>query len=150
MSLLQAGYAVAARERGGWMTHDQLGSPSLLLAVQDPELLAATSKALLGSVLDYEQRRGDDLLASLGAFLDSGGRCQEAAASQLHLHINTLRHRMTRIEELTGRSLSRTPDRVDLYLALRALRGSWSARAGHLGDVARSGHSSTNAQILAA
>lgn len=124
VSLLQADHAVeavSARPDGGWMTHEQLSSPALLLAVQNPELLTATSRALLGPVLDHDERRGGDLLPSLAVFLDAGGRWQEAA-QQLHVHINTLRHRMSRVEELTGRSLSRTSDRVDLYLALRALR----------------------------
>ncbi|MBA8826060.1 hypothetical protein FHX42_003436 [Saccharopolyspora lacisalsi] len=126
VSLLQAGHAAEAmssRPGGGWMTHEQLSSPTLLLSVQDPELLAATSKTLLGPVLDHDERRGGDLLPSLTVFLDAGGRWQEAA-QRLHVHINTLRHRMSRVEELTERSLSRTSDRVDLYLALRALRQS--------------------------
>lgn len=127
VSLLQAAHSAEAAPSadadgaGGWMTHDQLSSPTLLLSAQDPDLLAATSRALLGPVLDHDERRGTDLLPSLRVFLDSGGRWQEAA-QQLHVHINTLRHRMGRVEELTARSLSHTPDRVDLYLALHALR----------------------------
>jgi DNA-binding PucR family transcriptional regulator len=35
------------------------------------------------------------------------------------VHVNTLRYRIGRIEELTGRDLSRLADRVDFYLALR-------------------------------
>ncbi|MCI2419179.1 PucR family transcriptional regulator ligand-binding domain-containing protein [Saccharopolyspora sp. K220] len=123
VSLLQAAHAaeaVSSRAESGWMTHEQLSSPALLLSAQDPELLAATSRALLGPVLDHDERRGSDLLPSLAVFLDAGGRWQEAA-QRLHVHINTLRHRMSRVEDLTGRSLFSTPDRVDLYLALRAL-----------------------------
>jgi len=126
VSLLQARHAVeavASRASGGWMTHEQLSSPTQLLSAQDPELLEATSRALLGPVLEHDRRRGGDLLPSLEQFLDSGGRWQDAA-HQLHVHINTLRHRMNRVEELTGRSLSRTADRVDLFLAVRALRSS--------------------------
>ncbi|TDD36740.1 helix-turn-helix domain-containing protein [Saccharopolyspora elongata] len=124
VSLLQAAHAaeaVSSRAERGWMTHEQLSSPALLLSAQDPELLAATSRALLGPVLDHDERRGSDLVPSLAVFLDAGGRWQEAA-QRLHVHINTLRHRMNRVEELTGRSLSITADRVDLFLALRALR----------------------------
>lgn len=123
VSLLQASHAaeVLSSRTAGWMTHEQLSSPTLLLSLQDPELLSATSRALLGPVLDQDERRGGDLLPSLEVFLDTGGRWQEAA-QRLHVHINTLRHRMSRVEELTGRSLSHTPDRVDLFLALRALR----------------------------
>ncbi|RKT85918.1 DNA-binding transcriptional regulator, PucR family [Saccharopolyspora antimicrobica] len=126
VSLLQATHAaeaVSSRTGRGWMTHEQLSSPALLLSVQDPELLAATSRTLLGPVLDHDERRGSDLVPSLEVYLDAGGRWQEAA-QRLHVHINTLRHRMSRVEELTGRSLSSTADRVDLFLALRALRRS--------------------------
>ncbi|MER6993297.1 helix-turn-helix domain-containing protein [Saccharopolyspora hirsuta] len=126
VSLLQAAHAaeaVSSRSERGWMTHEQLSSPALLLSAQDPELLAATSRTLLGPVLDHDERRGSDLLPSLAVYLDAGGRWQEAA-QRLHVHINTLRHRMSRVEELTGRSLSSTADRVDLFLALRALRQS--------------------------
>ncbi|OXM75075.1 MULTISPECIES: helix-turn-helix domain-containing protein [Amycolatopsis] len=123
LSLLQARHAAeaaAARESSGWLTYEQLHSPTLLLAAQDPDLLAATAKAVLGPILEHDERRGGDLLPSLAVFLDSGGRWQESAQA-LHVHINTLRHRMRRVEELTGRSLASTQDRVDLFLALRAL-----------------------------
>ncbi len=126
ISLLQANRAaeaVSSRSVSGWMTHEQLSSPALLLEAQDPDLLGSTARALLGPVLEHDERRGGDLLASLRVFLDEGGRWQEAA-QQLHVHINTLRHRISRVEELTGRSVARTSDRVDLYLALRALRRS--------------------------
>ncbi len=126
LSLLQAAHAaeaVSSHGNTGWMTHDQLSSPTLLLSMQDPDLLSATARTLLGPVLDHDRRRGSDLLPSLEVFLDTGGRWREAA-DRLHVHINTLRHRMSRVEELTGRSLTRTPDRVDLYLALRAMRMS--------------------------
>ena len=36
------------------------------------------------------------------------------------MHVNTLRYRMQRIEELTGRRMSSMRDRTDLYLALRS------------------------------
>ncbi len=39
----------------------------------------------------------------------------------LHLHVNTVRYRIGRVEELTGRDLGRFSDRVDVFLALRSL-----------------------------
>ncbi|WP_020494753.1 helix-turn-helix domain-containing protein [Sciscionella marina] len=120
-SLLQAAHAVAAlRGEPGRLSYARLSSPTLLFAAQDPELLEATSRAVLGGVAEHDRRRGSELLPSLRVFLDCGGRWQEAAQS-LHVHINTLRHRIGKVEELTGRSLGDTADRVDLYLALRAL-----------------------------
>jgi DNA-binding PucR family transcriptional regulator len=34
--------------------------------------------------------------------------------------VNTLRHRLRRIEQLTGRDLGSMEDRVDLWIALRS------------------------------
>ena len=56
-------------------------------------------------------------MGTLRAFLDANGAWMETAR-QLHLHPNTLRYRIGRIEELTGRDLSSMDDRVDFYLAL--------------------------------
>jgi len=123
VSLLQARHAadaLVARGAEGWLTHEELASPAVLLAAQDPAVLQALARTVLGGVLDSDRDRGTDLVASLRAFLDSGGRWQETADA-LHVHINTLRHRMKRVEELTGRSLASTADRVDLFLALRTL-----------------------------
>lgn len=123
VSLLQARHAadaLLARGVEGWLTHEELASPAVLLAAQDPAVLQALARTVLGGVLDSDRDRGTELVASLRAFLDGGGRWQETADA-LHVHINTLRHRMKRVEELTGRSLASTADRVDLFLALRAL-----------------------------
>lgn len=123
-SILQARKAVEtlqARGRPGWLSHDQLASPTLLLDLQDPALLRATGEAVLGAIVTADAERGSDLLHTLAVFLDHGGRWQETADA-LHVHINTLRHRLKRVEELTGRSLASTADRVDLFLALRVQR----------------------------
>jgi PucR family transcriptional regulator, purine catabolism regulatory protein len=57
----------------------------------------------------------------LEAFISSGGRWAQTA-EHLHVHVNTLRHRLARVEELTGRRLESADDRVDFHLALRAAR----------------------------
>jgi purine catabolism regulator len=43
-----------------------------------------------------------------------------AVAEKLIVHRNTVRYRLEQIEKLTGRSLARTADRVQLWLALAA------------------------------
>lgn len=58
------------------------------------------------------------LVPTLRAFLDCDGSWTRCAAG-LHLHVNTLRYRIGRIERLTGRDLSRLEDRLDFFLALR-------------------------------
>jgi DNA-binding PucR family transcriptional regulator len=78
----------------------------------------AFRRRLLGPVLEYDRSHATDLLGTLDAFLDCDGSWSRCA-DRLHLHVNTLRYRIGRIEQLTGRDLSRFPDRVDLFLALR-------------------------------
>ena len=57
---------------------------------------------------------------TLEAFLDCSGSWSRSA-QRLHLHVNTVRYRIGRVEELTGRNLAELADRVDVYLALRSL-----------------------------
>jgi PucR C-terminal helix-turn-helix domain len=45
-----------------------------------------------------------------------------AAAAKLHVHRNTVRYRLRRLEELTDRSLSRPIGVAELHLALEAIR----------------------------
>jgi len=71
-------------------------------------------------VLEYDARHGAGLQATLEAFLDCSGSWSRAADA-LHLHVNTVRYRIARVEELTGRDLSRLEDRVDVFLALRSV-----------------------------
>jgi DNA-binding PucR family transcriptional regulator len=44
------------------------------------------------------------------------------AAAKMHLHRNTVRYRLRRLEELTGRSLGHPTGISELHLALEAVR----------------------------
>ncbi|MFD8481045.1 PucR family transcriptional regulator [Kitasatospora sp. NPDC059673] len=96
---------------------EELASHVLLLAAVPDEVRRAFRARLLDPVTAYDQEHQADLLHTLAAFLRSDGSWTRCAA-QLHVHVNTLRYRIGRIEELTGRDLSRLEDRVDFYLAL--------------------------------
>ncbi len=78
------------------------------------------AREVLAPLLSYDERHNADLVGTLRAFLDGGGAWQETAR-QLHLHTNTLRYRIARIEELTNRDMSTMADRVDLFLAMTCL-----------------------------
>ncbi|TCL80347.1 MULTISPECIES: helix-turn-helix domain-containing protein [unclassified Rathayibacter] len=89
----------------------------LLSAVPD-HLRAVFVELVLGRLLEHDARYNSQLVATLSAFLDCGGSWVRAA-EQTHLHLNTVRYRIARVEELTQRDLSNTSDRADLFLALR-------------------------------
>jgi PucR family transcriptional regulator, purine catabolism regulatory protein len=100
-------------------SHEDLGAFRLLLAVQDDDALRVYTESVLGPLEDGGGEYGDELLRSLEAFIEQNGQW-EKAARQLYCHRHTLRYRIKRIEELTGRDLKSARDRIELWLALRA------------------------------
>ena len=98
---------------------EDLGSHRLLLALQDDAALEAFSRGLLGPLRAYDERQHGELVASLRTFLEHNGNW-EAAARSLAVHRHTLRYRIRRIAELTGRDLDSAADRVEFWLALQA------------------------------
>ncbi|GGR40409.1 sugar diacid utilization regulator [Nocardioides luteus] len=92
-------------------------SHRLLVSMLDRETLARFSAGVLGDL--REQDRSGDLESTLRAFLDLDGH-YGATAERLHIHVNTLRNRLTKLAELTRRDVRTTDGRVDLFLALQA------------------------------
>ncbi len=97
--------------------HD-LGSFHLLLALQDDEALRSYCDSVLAGIVDGDPAYADELLRSLDAFLEHNGHWEHAAA-HVFCHRHTLRYRIRRVEELTGRSLANPRDRIEFWLALR-------------------------------
>ncbi|MER6710935.1 PucR family transcriptional regulator ligand-binding domain-containing protein [Streptomyces sp. NPDC000877] len=98
--------------------HQELASHVLLLPFVPDDVRRAFTARLLDPLRHYDRRHRAELIPTLEAFLDCDGswtRC----ATRLHLHVNTLRYRVGRIEQLTGRDLSRLEDKLDFFLALR-------------------------------
>jgi hypothetical protein len=111
-----------ARLRTGALTvvaDAEVTSHVALLAAVPDDVRHAFAARVLDPVLEYDARNSAGLYQTLEAFLDCSGSWSKAAA-RLHLHINTVRYRIGRVEELTGRDLSRFEDRVDVFLALRS------------------------------
>jgi PucR family transcriptional regulator, purine catabolism regulatory protein len=100
-------------------SHDDLGAFTLLLALQDDDALRLYADNLLAPIEGTDGEYGGELLRSLEAYIEQNGQW-ERAARQLYCHRHTLRYRIRRIEDLTGRDLSRAHDRIELWLALRA------------------------------
>jgi purine catabolism regulator len=117
----EAGYAlqVCRTERRPQAAFADLGTYQLLLSLQDPDALRTFAASVLGPIDAYDLQHGGHLIPSLRAFLERNARW-EAAATDLFVHRHTLRYRMRKIEELTGRDLVSARDRMELFLALRA------------------------------
>ncbi|ETK36483.1 PucR family transcriptional regulator [Microbispora sp. ATCC PTA-5024] len=89
------------------------------LVVCQPGLSRHLASDVLGPVLASPDR--GVLLATLEAWLRCEGSAVRAAG-ELYCHRNTVFNRVRRIEQMTGRSLSRPRDLVELSLALDAVR----------------------------
>jgi purine catabolism regulator len=99
-------------------TYKDLGSFQLLLSLQDDESLRLFCDSILGPIEASEGHYGGELMRSLEAFIEENGQW-ERAARRLYCHRHTLRYRIRRVEELTGRNLSSARDRIEFWLALR-------------------------------
>jgi PucR family transcriptional regulator, purine catabolism regulatory protein len=110
--------ALAGGNGGAVATYRDLGSFQLLLSLQDDEALRLFCDSILAPIEEGEGAYGGELMRSLEAFIECNGQW-ERAARQLYCHRHTLRYRIRRVEELTGRSLDSARDRIDFWLALR-------------------------------
>jgi purine catabolism regulator len=99
-------------------TYKDLGSFQLLLSLQEDEALRLFCDSILGPIEASEGHYGGELMRSLEAFIEENGQW-ERAARRLYCHRHTLRYRIRRVEELTGRDLASARDRIEFWLALR-------------------------------
>ncbi|MET9495276.1 helix-turn-helix domain-containing protein [Streptomyces sp. NPDC006552] len=105
------------------------GGGTVLLDDELPAALVAGAPVLGGLLADrvlgplraLPPADGALLLDTLTAWLECDGSAQRAAA-RLYCHRNTVLNRLRRCEQLTGRSLTRPADQVELALALTAHR----------------------------
>ncbi len=113
----------AARLRNGdtpetIASYRDLGAFQLLLSLQDDDALMSYCRGVLGPVEQGEGEYGDELLRSLDVFIENNGHWEKAAGA-LYCHRHTLRYRIRRVEQLTGRDFNNARDRIEFWLALR-------------------------------
>ncbi|MEA2177015.1 MAG: hypothetical protein QOG77_312 [Solirubrobacteraceae bacterium] len=99
-------------------TYRDLGSFQLLLAMQDEDALRTFCDSILNPLESQDSGYAAELIRSLEVFIECNGQW-ERAARKLYCHRHTLRYRIQRVEQLTGRSLDSARDRIDFWLALR-------------------------------
>ncbi|MHB1585029.1 MAG: PucR family transcriptional regulator [Acidimicrobiales bacterium] len=88
------------------------------LAVGSPELSSRFAKVVLGPLLSLRPDERDRLLRTLDAWFAAGGSVKAAGAA-LSCHRNTVRNRLARVEQVSGRWLSDPRGACELYLAAR-------------------------------
>jgi hypothetical protein len=93
-------------------------------AVSAPEVTTKVAALVLGSFDDMPSEERSVLFDTFRTWVDSGGSIPDAAA-QLYCHPNTVRYRLRRIEERTGRSLTVPRELAELCLAFEIYQDSW-------------------------
>jgi GAF domain-containing protein/sugar diacid utilization regulator len=116
---------------GGAILYEQLGAYRYLVHLELEQAPHDRYGRAVEALLDYDQRRGAQLVETLERYL--GARCSVAASARaLYIHPNTVRQRLERIAQVTGLDL-RTADLLSLELALKV------ARLHHAGELATPG-----------
>ena len=94
-------------------------SPLSMLVASAPGAAIEAARSVLGGLLTLREDDRDLLLSTLLAWLDADGSANAAGAA-LFCHPNTVRYRLRRIEEATGRSLAAPAQLAELVTAVRA------------------------------
>jgi hypothetical protein len=118
-----------AQRRGRRVGPDQLSTLDSLLEQLPPAQLAPFRQQLIDPLAEMDRRRGTQHVRTLRAFLGANGSLSDTA-KDLYLHTNTVRHRLTRILELTGRDPLNHNDQAAFAVALHAADRDSRRRSG--------------------
>jgi len=122
-SLHEAGLALRLQKTllpgSGACEYPKLGVFRMLAAIPDLTDVNGFVREWLGSLLDYDERKGAELVHTLTQYLEHGGN-YDATAATLSVHKSTLKYRLQRIRELTGLEPNDPDVHFNLQLATRA------------------------------
>jgi sugar diacid utilization regulator len=122
-SFAEAGRALEIRVEShrphGITNHDDLGLLRILDTSDDGAGLERYVNEWLGALLDHDRDHRSELLRTLGVYLDSGGN-YDRTADALIIHRSTLRYRLGRIREVSGRDIGDPDSRLNMHVAIRA------------------------------
>lgn len=93
-----------------------LGFLGLLLA--DTRDIEGFVHRTIGEVVEYDLRRGTDLVRTLGAYFASG-MSPARTKDELHVHVNTVAQRLERVARLLGPDWQSPARALEIQLALR-------------------------------
>lgn len=99
--------------------YPKLGIFRMLAAIPDLTDVDKFVREWLGSLLDYDDHKGAELVHTLTQYLEHGGN-YDATAAELSVHKSTLKYRLQRIRDLTGLELNDPDVHFNLQLATRA------------------------------
>jgi sugar diacid utilization regulator len=99
-------------------SYADLGVYRILAEVEDPTAVERLVRHWLNPLLDYDERKGSELVHTLSRYLECGGN-YDATAAALSVHRSTLKYRLQRIRDISGHDLSEPDTAFNLQLATR-------------------------------
>ncbi|HWR40236.1 MAG TPA: PucR family transcriptional regulator ligand-binding domain-containing protein [Patescibacteria group bacterium] len=99
-----------------YMGFDELGFYKVLFNVKDRSELESFRSEVLETLLDYDQKHSAEMVNTLSVFLEENENFSRVS-ERLFIHRNTLKYRLQKIVEISGRNLAEPKDRMLLYFA---------------------------------
>lgn len=134
---LRTSYLEASRavEVGRWAkgrhvteVFDQLGLERLLASTPADDLAEFVEHSI-GRLIDHDHEHGADLVATLGMWLET--RNVAEAARRMHVHYNTFKNRLDRVETILGAVLADGVRSLECEVSIYVYRhydGPWNSR----------------------
>ena len=97
--------------------YDQMGFYRLLMSYEDTAPMQRFADEVLSPVIKYENKAHTQLLETMWAYFECDCNLQNTA-DKLFSHKNTVKYRLSRIEQLTGKSFANRFHSQELYNAL--------------------------------
>ncbi len=111
-----AALTLSGRQQDGFINYEALGPLRFLTDAPDTDEIARVVHDLLGPLSGHDRERHSQLLPTLEVFLRTGGH-QPSTCAECHIHVSTLKYRLSRISAIIGRSLADPSTRFQLSLA---------------------------------
>ena len=110
---------LALGRQGTAATLGELGFLGMLLS--DHKDVPGFVRSVIGCLLDYDARKGTDLVQTVEAYFSSGGNVTKAKDT-LHVHVNTVTQRLDRITSLLGEDWQLGERALEIRLAVYLYR----------------------------
>ncbi|HLG71965.1 MAG TPA: helix-turn-helix domain-containing protein [Chloroflexota bacterium] len=98
-----------------------LGVYRLFSLIEDRVELMQLAEQTLGPLLEYDGQHSTSLVRTLGYYLESG-RNLETSARAMYIHVNTLKYRLKRIQEIARLDINDAEQRFNVHLAVKILQ----------------------------
>ena len=97
--------------------YDRLGFYRLLMSFENTEVLREYCQDIIGTLITYDQENGTQLVETTKAYFENDCNLQ-LTSEKMFTHRNTIKYRIQRIEQLTGRSFRNSFENLELHNAI--------------------------------